>query len=186
MKPTTPEVLNAVAREVRNLKGDENQYIPAHSGTGTSSATRIGGGFDERLSQEIEQFARAVANPAHAAGRMPPEPRTLRGRAGAALVRLVRRCLFWYTEQINEMFARIGGLLRRISLQLSNLDRERERQRQLVQDLAGEVSRLNQAVKKIRADIAESELRLAEVREALQKAEMPAHAVEEGSTTSSP
>jgi hypothetical protein len=166
-KSATTEMLNAVAREVRDLKSAENQYIPGPARTGVFPAAGVGGSFDERLNQEIEQFARAVANPAHAVGRTPPEPRTWRGRTGAALVRLVRRCLFWYTAQINEMFVRTGALLRRVSLQLLHLDRERERQRQLVQDLAAEVSRLNQVVKKIREDIAESELKLSEVREAL-------------------
>ncbi len=33
-------------------------------------------------------------------GRMPPNPGTPRGKAGAYLVRLVRRMLFWYTPQI--------------------------------------------------------------------------------------
>src|ERR1035438_3400544 len=33
-------------------------------------------------------------------GQLPPEPPTLRGRAGAFLVKSVRRALFWYTPQI--------------------------------------------------------------------------------------
>ena len=45
---------------------------------------------------------------------MPPEPPTLRGRTGAALVRFVKRCLFWYTDQINEVNGKVGDLFRRI------------------------------------------------------------------------
>lgn len=33
-------------------------------------------------------------------GDMPPQPPTLRARIGAVLVRLIRRCLFWYSDQI--------------------------------------------------------------------------------------
>jgi O-antigen chain-terminating methyltransferase len=36
----------------------------------------------------------------HLVGEMPPSPDTLRARTGRHLVRLVQRCLFWYTPQI--------------------------------------------------------------------------------------
>lgn len=154
MKSTTPDMLNAIAREVRSLQGADNYHLPNRPGAQMFSAMAGGSGRDSdgRLAYEVEQFASAPSNPARAIGRMPPEPPSLRGRAGAVLVSLVRRCLFWYTEQINEMYAKNGELLRRMSVQLSNLDRERERQRQLIQDLAAEVERLNQAMKRMGED----------------------------------
>jgi hypothetical protein len=145
-KYTTPDTLNAIAREVRSLKGADNYRLPKRLGAGMFSAT-ADSSFDGRLAYEVEQFASAVSNPTRAIGRMPPQPPSLRGRAGAVLVRLVRRCLFWYTEQINEMYAKTGDLFRRVSLQLSNLERERDRQRQLIQDLTAEVDRLTKATK---------------------------------------
>jgi outer membrane murein-binding lipoprotein Lpp len=169
MISVTPETLNAIAREVRSLKGTDNYHLPNRRGAEMFSAT-AGNSFDGRLAYEVEQFASAVSNPARAIGRMPPEPPSLRARVGAVLVRLVRRCLFWYTEQINEMYAKTGDLFRRISVQLSNLDRERDRQRQLIQDLTAEVDRLNKAMKSIREDVAESGNSLAIARQDLDAA----------------
>jgi hypothetical protein len=169
MVSVTPDTLNAIAREVRTLKGTDNYRLPNRPGAEMFSAT-AGNSFDGRLPYDVEQFASAVSNPARAIGRMPPEPPSLRARAGAVLVRLVRRCLFWYTEQINEMYAKTGDLFRRISVQLSNLDRDRERQRQLIQDLTAEVDRLNKAMKSIREDVADSANSLAIVREDLDAA----------------
>jgi 2-polyprenyl-3-methyl-5-hydroxy-6-metoxy-1,4-benzoquinol methylase len=162
MISATPETLNAVAREVRNL-----QSASGRSAAGNFPAAAAGGSLDEGLAYEIEKFARSFSNPAHAIGRMPPEPPTLRGRAGAALVRLVKRCLFWYSDQINEMYAKTGDLFRRVSVQLSQLDRERDSQRQFMQDLASEVGALKQATKTIREDITESGNSLAMTRQDL-------------------
>jgi len=153
MSSTTPEMLNAIAREVRNLKGTADQSPLGRSGTANLRPLAAGGSFDERLAYEIEQFARAISNPAHAVGRMPPEPPTLRGRAGAVLVRVVKRCLFWYTGQINEMFAVIGDMFRRVAAHLSRLDLENARLGLLTQDVTGQVGLLNQATKTVREDI---------------------------------
>ena len=38
-------------------------------------------------------------------GRMPPQPPTLRAKAGALAVRVMRRALFWQTEQIRALEA---------------------------------------------------------------------------------
>ncbi len=60
---------------------------------------------------EAEQLRRLSSNPNSQVGRMPPQPPTLRGRLGAVLVRLVRRSLFWYTQQINEIVGKIAETL---------------------------------------------------------------------------
>jgi O-antigen chain-terminating methyltransferase len=44
-------------------------------------------------------------------GRMPPRPNTLRARAGAVLVRMVQRLLFWYTPQIARFHSAVTSLL---------------------------------------------------------------------------
>ena len=45
-------------------------------------------------------IALALENSARQIGVMPPVPKTLRGRIGSYVVRVVQRMLFWYTPQI--------------------------------------------------------------------------------------
>jgi len=48
----------------------------------------------------LEEAGTALEDAHSLIGQLPPEPPTLRGRAGALLVKSVRRALFWYTPQI--------------------------------------------------------------------------------------
>jgi 2-polyprenyl-3-methyl-5-hydroxy-6-metoxy-1,4-benzoquinol methylase len=170
----TVEMLNAVAHEVRSLREASDQPSPSHSAFGKSPSPDSGG--DHSLAYDIEQFLRTVSNPAQAVGRMPPEPPTLRGRAGGVLVRLVKRCLFWYTDQINEMLGVVGDLFRRVSLRLSQLEQESAAGRQdltVIRDsLPGDFKALLRlSLKEERAKTnAALEVKLADVHEVLRDA----------------
>jgi 2-polyprenyl-3-methyl-5-hydroxy-6-metoxy-1,4-benzoquinol methylase len=61
--------------------------------------------FTERLSRMAEPGQPQI-------GDMPPQPPTLRGRVGAVLVNIVRRMLFWYTDQIRAQHKRIAEAAR--------------------------------------------------------------------------
>lgn len=52
-------------------------------------------------------------------GQLPPQPPTLRGRIGKALVGLVQRCLFWYTPAIHEFQRALASALSEQSEALS-------------------------------------------------------------------
>src|ERR1700744_6309643 len=156
----TPETLNAVARELRSLR-------EPGSGSALSGRPRpfdAGDSSDHTLSRDIEQFLRTISNPDHAVGHMPPEPPTLRGQIGASLVRIVRRTLFWYTDQINEIFGKAGGLFRQVAERLSSLERAGAGQRQREEEVARQIDSLNQATGTLRADKAELENALSGAR----------------------
>lgn len=76
--------------------------------------------------------AREWLNVAHQAadvvGRMPPEPPTLRARAGAVVVQAVRRMLFWLTPQINSAHQALLSVI--------------QEQTTLIDQLAGQVAML--------------------------------------------
>jgi 2-polyprenyl-3-methyl-5-hydroxy-6-metoxy-1,4-benzoquinol methylase len=149
----TPETLNAVARELRSLREPRRENAIFER----PRPVDAGDGFEPRLSQEIEQFLRTVSNPDHAVGHMPPEPPTWRGRTGASLVRIVKRTLFWYTEQINEIFGKAGGLFRQVAERLSYLERQGAGQRQREEEAARQVDSLSQATRTLRANTSELE-----------------------------
>jgi ubiquinone/menaquinone biosynthesis C-methylase UbiE len=68
--------------------------------------------------------AAASSNEAHRVGHMPPRPPTLRARIGAVLVKVIRRALFWYTEQINRAFENLEQELKRITTDVSVLKQD--------------------------------------------------------------
>jgi O-antigen chain-terminating methyltransferase len=65
-------------------------------------------------------------------GDMPPQPPTLRGRVGAVLVRIVRRMLFWYTDQLRALHKIVSEAAGEQAHALQELDAERRRQRALL------------------------------------------------------
>jgi 2-polyprenyl-3-methyl-5-hydroxy-6-metoxy-1,4-benzoquinol methylase len=119
----TPRIKSYATRELLNSVADEVIRMAAGDKLPLSSEAAAG----NALLNEAEQLVRSTLSPAAQVGRMPPEPPTLRGRAGAVLVRFVRRCLFWYTEQINETNTRIAVNLRRQASRLSELANAIER-----------------------------------------------------------
>jgi O-antigen chain-terminating methyltransferase len=156
----TPETLNAVARELRGLREPRDANRTFERPRPFEAAES----FNDTLSQEVEHFLRTISNPDHAVGHMPPEPPTLRGRIGASLVRIVKRTLFWYTGQINEIFGKVGGLFRQVAERLSHLERQGAGQRQREAEVARQVDALNQTTKTLRTDTTELESALSGAR----------------------
>jgi O-antigen chain-terminating methyltransferase len=156
-------MLNAIADEIRSMRESANPSFMGRSAPDTASVAVSSGGLDY-LTYGIEQVIKSDSTPVLPVGRMPPEPPTLRGRSGAVLIRLIKRCLFWYTDQINEMYSKIGDLFRRSALQLSHLEREQKR---LAQEAARQAELLDREVKNTRGDLSELENSLAMVREQL-------------------
>ena len=156
----TPETLNAVARELRSLREprDANGRFERPRPIETAES------FNDTLSQEVEHFLRTISNPDHAVGHMPPEPPTLRGRIGASLVRIVKRTLFWYTGQINEIFGKVGRLFRQVAERISHLERQGAGQRQREAEVARQVDALNQTIKTLHTDTTELESALSGAR----------------------
>ncbi len=73
-------------------------------------------------------------------GRMPPRPNTLRARAGAVLVRMVQRLLFWYTPQIARFHGAVTSLLDAFCTSL-------ERQSGLVQSFQADLAQLRREIR---------------------------------------
>ena len=73
-------------------------------------------------------------------GRMPPRPNTLRARAGAVLVSMVQRLLFWYTPQIARFHGAVTALLDAFCTSL-------ERQSGLVQSFQADLAQLRREIR---------------------------------------
>src|SRR5579872_346955 len=148
-----PERLNAIAREARRIASSVNESPEISMSC-----------FDKRFLPHIEQFLGGRSHPAPQVGHLPPKPSTLRGQMGALLVRLVKRALFWYTDQINralfsctnemkEIHTQTGELFRHVAQELSNLEQDRaESQRREAQIR----EKLNRAITRLR--VTEQEL----------------------------
>jgi SAM-dependent methyltransferase len=85
-------------------------------------------------------------------GRMPPSPNTLRARAGAVLVRMVQRLLFWYTPQIARFHGAVTSLLDAFCTSL-------ERQSGLVQSFQSDLAQLRREIRLPKAVVV-SELKI--------------------------
>jgi SAM-dependent methyltransferase len=85
-------------------------------------------------------------------GRMPPSPNTLRARAGAVLVRMVQRLLFWYTPQIARFHGAVTSLLDAFCTTL-------ERQSGLVQSFQSDLAQLRREIRLPKAVVV-SELKI--------------------------
>lgn len=78
----------------RDLK---NRVLASPSLPGPHSQPRNG----SVSTAKAKEWLHAAQEAADEVGRMPPQPPTFRARAGAAVVQLVRRMVFWLTPQIN-------------------------------------------------------------------------------------
>ena len=85
-------------------------------------------------------------------GRMPPRPNTSRARAGAVLVRMVQRLLFWYTPQIARFHGAVTSLLDAFCTTL-------ERQSGLVQSFQSDLAQLRREIRLPKAVVV-SELKI--------------------------
>jgi ubiquinone/menaquinone biosynthesis C-methylase UbiE len=81
----------------REMRDRMEQAYNSRYRAGSLSPSATDAGIDWASVQD----AVATARSSYAlVGQMPPQPPTLRGRTGAALVRVMRRLLFWYTPQV--------------------------------------------------------------------------------------
>ena len=55
-------------------------------------------------------------------GCLPPNPGTLRGHAGSAAIRLLRRLLFWYSQQLSRLHETVVAALNEIGRSLERLN----------------------------------------------------------------
>lgn len=108
MDELTRDMLDRVAREVARIR-ERMPSAAAHAGTGRANLPADH--LQNALLARANQLQALSSNPDLQVGRMPPEPPTVRGRLGAVLVRAIRRALFWYTRQINEIAGNIAEIL---------------------------------------------------------------------------
>ncbi len=133
------ETLTSVGREVARMH-EGNAWRAAQARV-TRRPRRTGAPRDAAIRSLLEgadQLARSAANADSRIGRMPPEPPTVRGKLGASVVRMVRRALFWYTQQVNEFELRNATLLRETAECLATLNDELARTRSLAEQLHAE------------------------------------------------
>lgn len=90
-------------------------------------------------------------------GRMPPQPPTLRAKAGALAVRVMRRALFWQSEQIQALEAAAADAI--------------EEDNRAIETLANDVHRLwsldserAAAIEELQAQVAELTLAMREIQ----------------------
>jgi 2-polyprenyl-3-methyl-5-hydroxy-6-metoxy-1,4-benzoquinol methylase len=138
--PNTSELnlLDAAARLVRDRITPESRFYPLLEGAparngnvevpaGTLSPQRAG-----RNLTSTETLARRVEWGQPQVGDMPPQPPTVRGRIGAVLVSLVRRMLFWYTDQIRSFHAGVSEAAAEQVRFAHEIDAEQRRQGELL------------------------------------------------------
>jgi SAM-dependent methyltransferase/prefoldin subunit 5 len=170
----TPETLERVAREVARIR--ERSGAPSMA-TKTTRLNVPVNRTHNALVVEAEQLRRASSNPDSQVGRMPPEPPTVRGRVGAVLVRLVRRALFWYTQQINEFDGKTAEALFHQSQAIGESERMFAGCMQRVEQLSDAVDDFRRDLEALRSHVgklerlSETVARITEDRHALQSQE---------------
>src|SRR5579872_1203879 len=165
-----PERLNAIAREARRIASSVNESPEISMSC-----------FDKRFLPHIEQFLGGRSHPAPQVGHLPPKPSTLRGQMGALLVRLVKRALFWYTDQINralfsctnemkEIHTQTGELFRHVAQELSNLEQDRAESQRREAQIREKLNRATGDLHALAQDHAAAQQRETQMREELNRA----------------
>jgi O-antigen chain-terminating methyltransferase len=90
------------------------------------------------------RLARSLESAAPQIGDMPPEPPTMRGRVGGALVQAVRRALFWYTGQIRAFQGLVAEAAGEHVTALRELDARQQRQEALLPEVLRRLGDLEQ------------------------------------------
>jgi 2-polyprenyl-3-methyl-5-hydroxy-6-metoxy-1,4-benzoquinol methylase len=99
----------------------------------------------------------------NAVGKMPPSPDTLRAKIGAYLVRVVQRCLFWYTPQILQFqndaisaFDSVCDLLSRQSERTAALGRDVHKlRREILDNTCDLISRQSERIASLEQELHE-------------------------------
>ena len=116
-------------------------------------------------------------------GRMPPSPPTSRGRAGAAVVGVVRRALFWVWPPLHAFLDVLCRLLERMVQMLAEADakiRSFDSQQEVSESVAAELAEMR--THRNHMDEAQAELWLEVAKLRAQIAEIRAIGVERSAT----
>src|SRR6478736_3375219 len=142
-------LLDSAAKILRQQATPESRFHALVEGVPDATLSSISGlalPYTERVSHMAEPGQALV-------GDMPPQPPTLRGRVGAVLVSIVRRMLFWYTEQIRAQHKRIADAAREQVRVLQELTAAERRGRaaldELSEGVAGQLAGLQDEVARV-------------------------------------
>jgi 2-polyprenyl-3-methyl-5-hydroxy-6-metoxy-1,4-benzoquinol methylase len=129
-------LLDSAAKILRQRVTPESRFYALLEGIPDASLSpfsEIALPFTQRLSRMAEPGQPQI-------GDMPPQPPTLRGRVGAVLVNVVRRMLFWYTDQIRAQHKRIAEAAREQVRALHELSAAGRRGRDALVDVTSRVA----------------------------------------------
>ncbi len=154
----SPMEVSAIMREIRERVRARRARNGA-VGKGREAEPAAPEMYLERLTRATLELRGAIGR----LGDMPAQPPTWRARAGAVLVQVVRRCLFWHTEQVREVqWAAVAALeeqtraiesLAAALRQLWNLDGERAgRQAVAMDELQARLAEIEMAMAELKAE----------------------------------
>ena len=112
----SPQFLDAIAAEVARV----HATAPRRPWRGD----RVAGLADHDLVLAAERLLAVLTAPESEIGHMPPVPPTLRGKIGAVVIRLLRRCFFWQSAQMNSAVSSVCQLLRNQAERIVELESE--------------------------------------------------------------
>jgi 2-polyprenyl-3-methyl-5-hydroxy-6-metoxy-1,4-benzoquinol methylase len=143
-------LMNTTAPLLATVSVAPDNSSPANKiNAGSAEKGGINLAFTERLSRSVEWNLPQV-------GDMPPQPPTFRGRAGAVLVRIVRRALFWYTGQIRTFHAQVAEAAREQVLAFQGLGAQQRHDAALMGELRKRIAELERQTEVNQAAIASS------------------------------
>jgi 2-polyprenyl-3-methyl-5-hydroxy-6-metoxy-1,4-benzoquinol methylase len=147
-------LLNSIADEVISMRDQAS----AEASRGTVVAEPLqrksgSGTAQDPLMVDAERIEETTTNPATQVGRMPPQPATLRAKLGSVLVQVVRRALFWYSAQVNDVNVGIAQALRRHAERISDLTGSSSHTRSALATLSDELSHQTRVAFQERAEL---------------------------------
>ncbi|MGH9663381.1 MAG: hypothetical protein ACRD9L_03030, partial [Bryobacteraceae bacterium] len=156
----TRDMLDRVAREVAGIRQRSGSPIPqADAGRTNLPVIRV----QNALLVEAKRLRPVSSNPDSQVGRMPPQPPTFRGEMGAFLVRPVRRALFWYSQQINEIVAKIAEVLFHQAQNLGDVLTTAAKNSETLERLPGAIAGVARDLATLQASVRQQENRLEQV-----------------------
>ena len=140
LNPTERRLLDSAANILRRRAVPGARFYALVEGIpdpALSPLSELGLPYTERLARLADPGQPQV-------GDMPPQPPTLRGRAGAVLVNVVRRMLFWYTGQIRAQNRHIAAAAREQARVLHQISEAERRGRESLEELAARLAEQEQ------------------------------------------
>src|SRR5207248_8293660 len=130
------QLLDAAAEVFRARLSSGSRFEPLMDRRRPAPATISGGAapFADISLPYTQSLSRSVELAMPQIGDMPPEPPTVRGKIGAVLVGVVRRALFWYTEQIRAFHGSVAHAAREQAAAFLELGARQQRQQIFIAD----------------------------------------------------